>query len=181
MDTVECLICCLCFIQNAGSSSVISHPCYHVGYNINVTLDDLYNSPCVDKPNNFNPTATILFSGTGNSSLCLSVMEKIINFTDCGFSSECGFNGAYQPHVNGEFFVSVSYFIKSFLFITSSIRFQLEKKSLALDFSQMKIEREMHLNKKLFLYVFYMAQCGHGKTQTMQQNVIYIASFPDTP
>lgn len=62
-------------------------------------------------------------------------MENIVNVTDCAFSQECGFNGAYQPPVNGEFFVSVSYFIKSFLLITSSIRYQLEKKLLALDFS----------------------------------------------
>lgn len=143
MDTVKSLIWCLCFIQTAGSSSVISHPCYHVGYTINVTLDNLYNSPCVIKPNNFNPTAIVNFLGTGNSSLCLSLMENIVNLTDCAFSPECGFNGAYQPPVNGEFFVSASYFVKSFLVFTSSIRFQLERKQLALNFSQKKIEREI--------------------------------------
>ncbi|XP_052414693.1 ectonucleoside triphosphate diphosphohydrolase 8 isoform X1 [Carassius gibelio] len=93
-----------------GSSSVISHPCYHVGYSISVTLADLYNSPCVVKPNNFNPTATVIFSGTGNSSLCLSLMEKIVNLSDCAFSPECGFNGVYQPLVNGEFFAFSAYF-----------------------------------------------------------------------
>ncbi len=97
-------------------------------------------------------------------------MENIVNLTNCSFSPECGFNGAYQPPVNGEFFVSVSYFIKSFLLITSSIGFQLEENR----------EGDMQLNKKLFSFVFYMAQCGHGKTQKLQQNLIYIVSFPAT-
>ncbi|XP_016403496.1 ectonucleoside triphosphate diphosphohydrolase 8-like, partial [Sinocyclocheilus rhinocerous] len=98
--------------ETAGPSPVISHPCYHVGYNLSLTLDDLYNSPCVVKPNNFNTTATVLFSGTGDSFLCLSLMENIVNLTDCAFSPDCGFNGAYQPPGNGKFFVSVSVLIK---------------------------------------------------------------------
>uniref|UniRef100_A0A672PVR1 Ectonucleoside triphosphate diphosphohydrolase 8 n=1 Tax=Sinocyclocheilus grahami TaxID=75366 RepID=A0A672PVR1_SINGR len=110
-------------LQTAGSSPVISHPCYHVGYNLSLTLNDLYNSPCVVKPNNFNTTATVLFSGTGDSFLCLSLMENIVNLTDCAFSPDCGFSG--QPPVNGEFFVSVSVLIKSSSLITSSIIFKL--------------------------------------------------------
>ncbi|XP_050967800.1 ectonucleoside triphosphate diphosphohydrolase 8 [Labeo rohita] len=96
--------------KTAGSSSVISHPCYHVGYSLNLTLNDLYNSPCVVKPSNFNPKATVLFSGTSNSSLCLSLMENIVNLTDCAYSPDCGFNGVYQPPVNGEFFAFSAYF-----------------------------------------------------------------------
>lgn len=95
--------------KTAGSSSV-SHPCYHTGYNLSVTQADLYNSPCVDKPGNYVPTAVITFSGTGNSTLCLSLMENIINVSDCAFSPDCGFNGAYQPPVNGEFFAFSAYF-----------------------------------------------------------------------
>lgn len=155
MDTFESLIWGLCFIQTAGASSVISHPCYHVGYNINVTLDNLYNSPCVVKPNNFNPTAIVNFSGTGDSSLCLSLMENIVNLTNCSFSPECGFNGAYQPPVNGEFFVSVSYFIKSFLLITSSIRFQLERKQLALITVRRKQRGRYAVKQKTFFHLYF--------------------------
>lgn len=104
---------CFCFIQTAGPTSVISHPCYHEGYQLNVTLAELYNSPCVAIPNNFNPTAIVTFSGTGNSSLCLSLMENIVNLTNCALSPDCGIDGAYQPPVNGEFFVSVAFLIKS--------------------------------------------------------------------
>ncbi|XP_018960625.1 ectonucleoside triphosphate diphosphohydrolase 8-like [Cyprinus carpio] len=96
--------------KTAGTSPVISHPCYHVGYNLSLTLNDLYNSPCVVKPNNFNSTAIVLFSGTGNSSFCLFLMENIVNLTDCAFSPDCGFNGTYQPPVNGEFFAFSAYF-----------------------------------------------------------------------
>ncbi|XP_056607602.1 ectonucleoside triphosphate diphosphohydrolase 8 [Triplophysa dalaica] len=96
--------------KTAGSSFVIDHPCYHKGYKFNVTLDDLYNSPCVEKPNNFVPTTTITFTGTSNSSLCRSLMEDIVNVTGCKFSPDCGFNGVYQPPVNGEFFAFSAYF-----------------------------------------------------------------------
>jgi len=40
-------------------------------------------------------------------------MENIVNLTGCALSPDCGFNGAYQPPVNGEFFVSVAFLIKS--------------------------------------------------------------------
>ncbi|XP_051719187.1 ectonucleoside triphosphate diphosphohydrolase 8-like [Ctenopharyngodon idella] len=102
--------------KTAGASSAISHPCYPKGYIVNVTLAELYNSPCVEKPINFNPNDKVTFSGTGNSSLCLSSIENIINLTDCALSPDCGFNGVYQPPVNGEFFAFSSYFhIFSFL------------------------------------------------------------------
>ncbi|XP_077054325.1 ectonucleoside triphosphate diphosphohydrolase 8 [Siphateles boraxobius] len=96
--------------KTAGPTSVISHPCYHKGYKANVTLAELYNSPCVVTPNNFNPTTIVTFSGTGNSSLCLSLMENIVNLTDCALSPDCGFDGAYQPPVNGEFLAFSAYF-----------------------------------------------------------------------
>ncbi|NP_001002379.2 ectonucleoside triphosphate diphosphohydrolase 8 isoform X1 [Danio rerio] len=96
--------------KNAGSSSSISHPCYHKGYNLNLTLAELYNSPCVVPPSSFNPKDTILFKGTGNSSLCLSLIENIVNLTGCALSPDCGFNGIYQPPVNGEFFAFSAYF-----------------------------------------------------------------------
>ncbi len=114
-----------CSFQTADQSTVISHPCYHNGYTLNVSLADLYNSPCVEKTNKFNHTAIVIFSGTGNSSLCLSLVEKIVNLTDCASSPDCGFNGVYQPTVNGEFFVSVAFLISSSSLITGSITFQI--------------------------------------------------------
>ncbi|XP_051567667.1 ectonucleoside triphosphate diphosphohydrolase 8-like isoform X1 [Myxocyprinus asiaticus] len=96
--------------KTAGASSVVNHPCYHQGYNLTLTWAELYNSPCVVTPNNFNATAKITFSGTSNSSLCLSLMENIVNLTDCTFSPDCGIDGVYQPPVNGEFFAFSAYF-----------------------------------------------------------------------
>ncbi|KAK9973545.1 hypothetical protein ABG768_024271 [Culter alburnus] len=96
--------------KTAGPTQFISHPCYHKGYIVNVTMAELYNSPCVVKPNNFIPTAILTFSGTGNSSLCLSLMENIVNLTNCALSPDCGLDGVYQPPVNGEFFAFSAYF-----------------------------------------------------------------------
>ncbi|XP_067221945.1 ectonucleoside triphosphate diphosphohydrolase 8-like [Chanodichthys erythropterus] len=96
--------------KTAGTSSPISHPCYPKGYLLKVTMAELYNSPCVEKPSNFNSSATVTFSGTGSSSLCLSSFENVVNLSDCAFSSDCGFNGVYQPPVSGEFFAFSSYF-----------------------------------------------------------------------
>ncbi|ROL54700.1 Ectonucleoside triphosphate diphosphohydrolase 8 [Anabarilius grahami] len=105
--------------KTAGTSSVISHPCYPKGYILSVTLAELYNSPCVEKPSNFISNATATFSGTGNSSLCLSSFGNIVNVSSCAFSSDCGFNGVYQPPVNGEFFAFAAYFhIFNFLGLT---------------------------------------------------------------
>ncbi|XP_051985638.1 ectonucleoside triphosphate diphosphohydrolase 8-like [Xyrauchen texanus] len=96
--------------KNAGASSVVNHPCYHQGYNFTLTLAEIYNSPCVVTPNNLNSTAKITFLGISNSSLCLSLMEKIVNLTNCTFSPDCGIDGVYQPPVNGEFFAFSAYF-----------------------------------------------------------------------
>ncbi|TRY55046.1 hypothetical protein DNTS_003651 [Danionella cerebrum] len=95
---------------NAGASTVINHPCYHQGYSLNISLGELYNSPCVVQPNNFNPKGALLFQGTGNASLCYSLMENIVNVTGCASSPDCGFNGVYQPPVNGEFYAFAGYF-----------------------------------------------------------------------
>uniref|UniRef100_A0A4W4F064 Ectonucleoside triphosphate diphosphohydrolase 8 n=1 Tax=Electrophorus electricus TaxID=8005 RepID=A0A4W4F064_ELEEL len=94
-------------VSAARPSSVVQHPCYHRNYSLTLKLGELYNSPCVVKPLPFDPALKVTFLGTGDSQLCLSLMKSIINLTDCSFYPDCGFNGVYQPPVNGEFFVSV--------------------------------------------------------------------------
>ncbi|XP_062854200.1 ectonucleoside triphosphate diphosphohydrolase 8 [Trichomycterus rosablanca] len=96
--------------KSAGSKTIISHPCYHVGYNLTLKLGDIYDSPCVVKPTPFDSSLNVTFSGTGNSKLCLSLMEEILNVTNCNFYPDCGFDGIYQPPVNGEFFAFSAYF-----------------------------------------------------------------------
>ncbi|KAI4892748.1 hypothetical protein NFI96_032306 [Prochilodus magdalenae] len=96
--------------KNVSSSTTISHPCYHSGYNLMVTLGDIYNSPCVDKPVPFNSSLKVTFIGTGNSEQCLSLMSNLLNLSDCALYPDCGFDGVYQPPVNGEFFAFSAYF-----------------------------------------------------------------------
>lgn len=88
-------------------SSVIKNPCYHSGYNLTVKLGSIYDSPCVVKPSPYDPLVEVTFLGTGDSKLCMSLVENILNVTNCSFYPDCGFNEVYQPPVNGEFFVSI--------------------------------------------------------------------------
>uniref|UniRef100_A0A4W4F059 Ectonucleoside triphosphate diphosphohydrolase 8 n=1 Tax=Electrophorus electricus TaxID=8005 RepID=A0A4W4F059_ELEEL len=97
-------------VSAARPSSVVQHPCYHRNYSLTLKLGELYNSPCVVKPLPFDPALKVTFLGTGDSQLCLSLMKSIINLTDCSFYPDCGFNGVYQPPVNGEFFAFSAYF-----------------------------------------------------------------------
>ncbi|TVK90548.1 Ectonucleoside triphosphate diphosphohydrolase 8 [Bagarius yarrelli] len=99
------------YLQKTTSpSSVIKHPCFHIGYNLTVKLSDIYNSPCVNPPTPYDPLAQVTFLGTGNSALCMSMIENIVNITNCTLYPDCGFNGVYQPPVNGEFFAFSAYF-----------------------------------------------------------------------
>lgn len=59
------------------------------------------------KPTPYDPTEQVTFIGTGDSARCISLIEKIVNVTNCSLYPDCGFDGVYQPPVNGEFFVSV--------------------------------------------------------------------------
>ncbi|KAF4079205.1 hypothetical protein AMELA_G00190170 [Ameiurus melas] len=99
------------YLQKTTSTpSVIDHPCYHKGYNLTVKLGDIYDSPCVAKPTPYDPSVQVTFSGTGDSARCISLIEKIVNVTNCSLSPDCGFDGVYQPPVNGEFFAFSAYF-----------------------------------------------------------------------
>lgn len=101
----------LLFSQVSGSSSQVTHPCYHTGFNLTMTLADLYDSPCVTKPGSIDPGKPVTFTGSGDPERCQSLIHNIVNVTECPFSPDCGFNGVYQPPVNGEYFVSFIYLL----------------------------------------------------------------------
>uniref|UniRef100_A0A8B9L721 Ectonucleoside triphosphate diphosphohydrolase 8 n=1 Tax=Astyanax mexicanus TaxID=7994 RepID=A0A8B9L721_ASTMX len=98
------------YLQKTANLSTVNHPCYHTGYNLTITLGNLYDSPCVEKPVPFNPSAKVTFVGTGDSALCLSSFRNVVNLSDCALSPDCGFNGVYQPPVNGDFYAFSAYF-----------------------------------------------------------------------
>lgn len=97
-------------VTTSGSSTTIMHPCYHTGFNLTLTLGDLYDSPCVSKPGNIDPDKSVTFSGMSDPNKCQSLIEKIVNISECAHGSECGFNGVYQPPVHGEFFAFSAYY-----------------------------------------------------------------------
>ncbi|NXU48562.1 ENTP8 diphosphohydrolase, partial [Turnix velox] len=89
--------------QDSPSPQQISHPCYPKGYQENVTMAELYDSPCVRAPGGPSPTQTLRVTGTGEPAACSSAIQKLFNFS-CGANRTCGFNGVYQPPVRGQFY-----------------------------------------------------------------------------
>ncbi|XP_012670444.2 ectonucleoside triphosphate diphosphohydrolase 8 [Clupea harengus] len=97
-------------VEMSGSSAIVMHPCYHTGFNLTLTLGDLYDSPCVSKPGNIDPEKSVTFSGTSDPDQCLNLIRFVVNITECPHSPDCGFNGVYQPPVHGEFFAYSAYY-----------------------------------------------------------------------
>lgn len=91
-------------LQGSPSPQQISHPCYPKGYRENISMTDLYNSPCVRAPSTPSPAQVLTVTGTGDPDACSSAIQKLFNFS-CGANRTCGFNGVYQPPVRGQFFV----------------------------------------------------------------------------
>ncbi|KAJ7411944.1 ectonucleoside triphosphate diphosphohydrolase 8-like protein [Willisornis vidua] len=86
-----------------SSSAQISHPCYPSGYQENVTVAELYDSPCVRAPSTASPALVLTVTGTGDPAQCRMAIQKLFNFS-CRAPRPCGFNGVYQPPVRGQFF-----------------------------------------------------------------------------
>nr|XP_031362207.1 ectonucleoside triphosphate diphosphohydrolase 8 [Lonchura striata domestica] len=64
---------------------------------------ELYNSPCVRAPSSVRPDVVLRVTGTGDPTTCHTVVQRLFNF-NCGAPGPCGFNGVYQPPVQGHFF-----------------------------------------------------------------------------
>lgn len=89
----------------ASLNAEISHPCYPQGYQENLTVAELYDSPCVHAPSSVRPDLVLRVMGTGDPAACGTAVQSLFNFS-CGAQWPCGFNGVYQPPVRGQFFVS---------------------------------------------------------------------------
>ncbi|NXH51292.1 ENTP8 diphosphohydrolase, partial [Rhabdornis inornatus] len=86
----------------ASLSAQISHPCYPRGYQENLTVAELYDSPCVHAPSSASPGLVLRVTGTGDPAECGTAMQRLFN-SSCGAQWPCGFNGVYQPPVKGQF------------------------------------------------------------------------------
>ncbi|KAI1232013.1 hypothetical protein IHE44_0007058 [Lamprotornis superbus] len=92
----------LAALHQASSSAQISHPCYPQGYQENLTVAELYDSPCVRAPSSASPGLVLRVTGTGDPAACGTAVQRLFNFS-CGAQWPCGFNGVYQPPVRGQF------------------------------------------------------------------------------
>ncbi|NWW83775.1 ENTP8 diphosphohydrolase, partial [Rhynochetos jubatus] len=58
----------------------------------------------------------VTLEGRGNASGCLAAIKKLFNFSACGQSQDCTFDGIYQPPVRGQF-IAFSAFYYNFQFL----------------------------------------------------------------
>ncbi|KAM7144054.1 ectonucleoside triphosphate diphosphohydrolase 8-like isoform 3-T5 [Macrochelys suwanniensis] len=110
------------FTKNMKVQSSINHPCYPEGYQETTTAASIHSIPCTASHaltlSQASWNATLV--GTGNATACRMAIKQIFNFTACGQSQSCTFNGTYQPPVNGEFFAFSAFFYTfNFLNLTS--------------------------------------------------------------
>ncbi|NWR39152.1 ENTP8 diphosphohydrolase, partial [Tachuris rubrigastra] len=109
----------LAALHQDSATAQISHPCYPRGYQENVTVAELYDSPCVRAPSTASPAQVLTVTGTGDPARCSTAIQKLFNFS-CGAQRPCGFNGVYQPPVRGQFFAFAGfYYTFHFLNLTS--------------------------------------------------------------
>ncbi|KFW03088.1 Ectonucleoside triphosphate diphosphohydrolase 8, partial [Fulmarus glacialis] len=96
----------------------VDHPCYPKDYNETVLLSSFRTSPCTNRSD---PRLTlgdrnVTLEGRGNASGCLAAIKKLFNFSACGQSQDCTFDGVYQPRVSGQF-IAFSAFYYNFKFL----------------------------------------------------------------
>ncbi|NXX16339.1 ENTP8 diphosphohydrolase, partial [Podargus strigoides] len=96
----------------------VDHPCYPKGYNETVSLSSFRTSPCTNRsdPRLALGDRTVTLEGRGNASGCLAAVKKLFNFSACGQSQDCTFDGIYQPPVSGQF-IAFSAFYYNFKFL----------------------------------------------------------------
>ncbi|NXD83048.1 ENTP8 diphosphohydrolase, partial [Halcyon senegalensis] len=96
----------------------VDHPCYPNGYNETVSLSSFGTSPCTNQsdPRLTLDNGNVTLEGRGNASRCLAAVKKLFNFSACGQSQDCTFDGVYQPPVRGQF-IAFSAFYYNFKFL----------------------------------------------------------------
>ncbi|NXY20433.1 ENTP8 diphosphohydrolase, partial [Atrichornis clamosus] len=102
----------------SSPSPRIQHPCYPTGYNETISLSSFHGSPCTDRsPPRLPPgDRNVTLEGGGNASECLAALRKLFNFSACGQSQDCTFDGVYQPPLRGQF-IAFSAFYYNFQFL----------------------------------------------------------------
>ncbi|NXP79828.1 ENTP8 diphosphohydrolase, partial [Ramphastos sulfuratus] len=96
----------------------VDHPCYPRGYTETISLSAFRTSPCTNRsdPRLALHDTKVTLEGRGNASACLAAIKKLFNFSACGQSQDCSFDGVYQPPVRGHF-IAFSAFYYNFKFL----------------------------------------------------------------
>lgn len=96
-----------CYSQESSSSTRVDHPCYPKDYNETILLSSFHTSPCTNGSDPRLPLGdrNVTLEGRSNASGCLAAVKKLFNFSACGQSQDCTFDGVYQPPVSGQFIV----------------------------------------------------------------------------
>ncbi|NXJ70839.1 ENTP8 diphosphohydrolase, partial [Rostratula benghalensis] len=96
----------------------VDHPCYPKDYTETISLASFCTSPCTNSSNTWLTLddRNVTLEGRGNASGCLAAIKKLFNFSACGQSPDCTFDGIYQPPVSGQF-IAFSAFYYNFKFL----------------------------------------------------------------
>uniref|UniRef100_A0A672UAC4 Ectonucleoside triphosphate diphosphohydrolase 8 n=1 Tax=Strigops habroptila TaxID=2489341 RepID=A0A672UAC4_STRHB len=94
-------------IAESAPSTRVHHPCYPKDYNETVSLSSFRTSPCTNQSDlRLGPgDRNVTLEGRGDANGCLAAIKKLFNFSACGESQDCTFDGIYQPPVRGQFVV----------------------------------------------------------------------------
>ncbi|KAM6243760.1 ectonucleoside triphosphate diphosphohydrolase 8-like [Porphyrio hochstetteri] len=105
-------------IVGSPASTRVHHPCYPTDYTETILLSSFRTSPCTNG-SDLHPTLgdrSVTLEGRGDASGCLAAIRKLFNFSACGQSQDCTFDGVYQPPVRGQF-IAFSAFYYNFKFL----------------------------------------------------------------
>ncbi|XP_010156376.1 PREDICTED: ectonucleoside triphosphate diphosphohydrolase 8-like [Eurypyga helias] len=105
-------------IAESSFSTRVDHPCYPKDYTETISLSSFRTSPCTNRsdPRLTLSDRNVTLEGRGNASGCLAAIKKLFNFSACGQSQDCTFDGIYQPPVRGQF-IAFSAFYYNFQFL----------------------------------------------------------------
>uniref|UniRef100_A0A8C8RE81 Ectonucleoside triphosphate diphosphohydrolase 2 n=1 Tax=Pelusios castaneus TaxID=367368 RepID=A0A8C8RE81_9SAUR len=98
-------------MKAGGYKSSMLNPCWPKGYQRNVLLGDVYDSPCTadEKPESYDSQRAIAMTGSGDAAGCRLIVDSLFKFNICSFS-RCSFDGVFQPKLSGNFIAFSAFF-----------------------------------------------------------------------
>ncbi|XP_063289030.1 ectonucleoside triphosphate diphosphohydrolase 2 [Pelobates fuscus] len=98
-------------LKSQSYATAVQNPCWPKNYNKSLTFGDVYESPCTgkEKPPNYNPTATLSMTGSGDAGQCTALVQSLFQFSTCTFSS-CSFDSVFQPNISGNFIAFAGFY-----------------------------------------------------------------------